>query len=248
MSIRGARGRGNIRATRGTRGQRRGRGQTRREVEGPADFAAVVVPTDGDNERAQQVLQNIVNNIPISQEHQELLHEEAMEVMEESQQENSASPICVAPAQTSTQPSLPGDPIPLFTILSWRAQWRRAFFTDWRWAKDKKNKDAMQIWARCKTGKCAGKNPPYYYSGSSKSFTNFEKHLNSAHPTKYEEFSKSSKKDESQTTVLEFIDRPVVTSKARQKRLDTGFTLAVAIDNIPPNIVRRPNFRKWIHV
>lgn len=82
--------------------------------------------TDGDNETTQNVLKNMVNNIPISQEHQELLDEEAMELMEESrQQENSASSaICRAPAQTLTPQIPPGDPIPLLKIQSWRAHWR----------------------------------------------------------------------------------------------------------------------------
>jgi len=237
--IRGSRGRG----TRGKRGRGRGRGQSQQVVD-EDEVAADPAPATVDTEAAQNALMNHVNSIPITQELQDRLDEEAME----GGGQESTTPILPIQAQPFTPP---GDPIPLFTIQCWRAAWRRQFFTDWRWAKDKSKKDVMKVWARCKTGKCADKNPPYYYSGASKSFTNFEKHLQSAHQEKYEAYLKKKTKkeeDESQPSVADLVGRPVVTSKARQQRLDSGFALVVAIDNLAPNIARRPNFRNWIHV
>lgn len=109
----------------------------------------------------------------------------------------------------------------------------------------------MKVWARCKTGKCAARNPPYYYSGAANAFTNFEKHLESSHQEKYKAFLQTKNKkdqDDNQQSIVNFVDLPVVTSKARQQRLDSGFALVVATDNLAPNIARRPNFRNWIHV
>jgi hypothetical protein len=57
----------------------------------------------------------------------------------------------------------PGNPIPIFNVQSWKAKWRRDFFTDWRWAEKKKG-TGHQVWDRCKTGKCQTNKKAHYYA------------------------------------------------------------------------------------
>lgn len=127
-------------------------------------------------ETEEQNLLHIVNEIPISDAQQELLDDEreegddyeVMHVTDDDTTINAAEPL-----------PPPGNPIPTFTVQSWKAKWRRDFFTDWRWAKKKKGtgQSGHRVWARCKTGKCETNKKPHYYSGELTSFSNFEKHL-----------------------------------------------------------------------
>nr|CAH0112994.1 unnamed protein product [Daphnia galeata] len=175
-------------------------------------------------ETEEQNLLHIVNEIPISDAQQELLDDEreegddyeVMHVTDDDTKINTAEP-----------PPPPGNPIPTFTEQSWKAKWRRDFFTDWR---------------KCETNK-----KPHYYSGELTSFSNFEKHLNSCH---YEEYSKHEKRksenDPSQPSLHKFQQSRTMT-KDRQKKIDLDLGYTVAIDNIPINILRQPRFRRWIH-
>jgi hypothetical protein len=68
----------------------------------------------------------------------------------------------------------PGNPIPIFTVQTWKSKWRRDFFIDWRWAAKKKG-TGHQVWARCKTGKCQTNKRPHYYVGELTSLSNIQK-------------------------------------------------------------------------
>ncbi|KZS05053.1 Uncharacterized protein APZ42_031857 [Daphnia magna] len=180
-------------------------------------------------------LHDIVDAIDISETQQHLIDEEDTDVAEETSEEVEADMLRKDP---------PGEPIPAFTIQSWKASWRRAFFTDWRWSKRKEGE--AQVWARCKTGQCQMKTNPHYYAGGKSSFTNFEKHLNSCHKEEYKQYNPVSSKDLNQPSLLSFNVQPTKTTKQRQIKLDTELALKFAVDNIPLNILRRPRFRQWV--
>lgn len=115
-------------------------------------------------------LHDIADGIDVSETQQQLIDEEYTDVAEETSEEVEAD---------MPRKDPPGELMPAFTIQSWKASWRRAFFTDWRWSQRKKGE--AQVWARCKTGQCQMKTKPHYYAGGTSSFTNFEKYLNSCH-------------------------------------------------------------------
>ena len=194
-------------------------------------------------ETVEQNLLHIVNDIPISNAQQEFWDEEREERDDESMDDTDNHTTINA---TEPLPP-PGNPIPKFTVQSWKAKSRRDLFADWRWA-EKKKCTGHQVWARCKTGKCQTNKKPHYYSGELTSFSNFEKHLNSCH---YEEYSKYEKRksenDPSQPSLHKFQQFRTMT-KDRQKKIDVDLGYTVAIDNIPLNILRRPRFRRWVHV
>lgn len=237
----------------GGKGRRRGRGRPR----GSARL----------NQRGQTVvdarLQNIVDGIDISETQRQLLEEEADD-HQQSLDEATATHEDEASEETSEvveedmsrssaflgpRKDPPGEPIPQFTIQSWKASWRRAFFTDWRWSPKRKEGEA-QVWARCNTGECKTKTKPHYYAGGTSSFTNFEKNLISCHNEEYKQYNPvlSMSKDPSQPSLLSFNVHSVKTKKQRQIKLDTELAFSIAVDNIPLNILRRPRFRQWVEV
>lgn len=183
----GFRGRGRPRGTRararGPRGLGRGRMAQQRTV---AEIVEDIVDVPSD---AQQQL--------LDEEAEMLLDESnasTVDISDEPSDESAIHPHPTHPAMPESVPSAPpGEPIPKFTVLSWKATWRNHFFTDWRWAPG--NSKNQHVWARCKTGECT-KNT-HYYSGGTTSFSNFEKHLNSHHKTLYEAFQKSQKSTQS---------------------------------------------------
>jgi hypothetical protein len=122
-------------------------------------------------------LREVVNDIPISDTQRELLDEEreeggdneVMDVTDDDTTIDAAEPLLP-----------PGNSIPKFTMQSWKSEWRRHFFSDWRW-EEKKKGSGHQVWARCNTEKCQTIKKPHYYSGELTSFSNFEKHLKGCH-------------------------------------------------------------------
>ncbi len=107
------------------------------------------------NQRGQTVidarLQNIVDGIDVSETQRQLLEEEA-----DDNQQSLDEAIATHEATEETSEVVeadmprkdpPGEPIPQFTIQSWKASWRRAFFTDWRWSPKRKEGEAVKL--RC---------------------------------------------------------------------------------------------------
>jgi hypothetical protein len=128
-------------------------------------------------ETGEENLVAIVNNISISDAQEQLLDEEMEERYDEAMDNTGNHTITI----NYTEPlPPPGNSIPIFTVQSWKAKWRKDFFTDWCWAEKKKG-SADQVGARCKTGKCQTNKKPHYYAGELTSFSNFEKHRNSCH-------------------------------------------------------------------
>ena len=119
------------------------------------------------NQRGQTAvdtrLQNIVDGIDVSETQRQLLEEEA----DDHQQSSEETEDTEVTEETSEvveadmpRKDPPGEPIPQFTIQSWKASWRRAFFTDWRWSPKRKEGE-VQVWARCNTGQCQTKTKPH---------------------------------------------------------------------------------------
>lgn len=218
----------------------------------------------GSTQTPTQRLHQIVQGIPVSEARQRQLDEEEddtssdeIDLGEEGGSEGESVPASTsstptqgdAPTSAPTPP--PGEPIPIFTVQSWNAPWRRLFFTDWRWAPKKPPKKGYYVWARCKTGQCDNKRVHHYYAGDKYSFTNFVKHLNAVHTAEYEKFLKgqSKQKDPNQHTLQDFPQfRNSSMTKQRQHQLDIDLAFTLAVDNIPFHILCRPRFRHWIHV
>ena len=206
------------------------------------------------NQRGQTAvdtrLQNIVDGIDVSETQRQLLEEEAddhqqsSEETEDTEVTEETSEVVEADMRRKDPP---GEPIPQFTIQSWKASWRRAFFTDWRWSPKRKEGEA-QVWARCNTGQCQTKTKPHYYAGGTSSFTNFEKHLISCHNEEYKQYNPVLSKDPSQPSLSSFNVHSIKTKKQRQIKLDTELAFSIAVDNIPLNILRTPRFRQWVEV
>lgn len=202
-------------------------------------------------QQQQAAVQRIVDGIPHDNNpiQQELLNEEVqMEAVESDVSEYQEGETDQPTHPVEPRPP-PGEPIPIFTQQCWKASWRRKFFTDWRWALNPENNNNNFVWARCNTGDCRRKTR--YYKGGSTSFTNFEKHLKSAHKQLYEAFERqqaSSSQDPKQPKLHQFAGQPMTLTKLRQKKLDTDLAFCLVIDNIPLNVLRRHRFRKWIHV
>ncbi|EFX81327.1 hypothetical protein DAPPUDRAFT_102318 [Daphnia pulex] len=124
----------------GGKGRRRGRGRP------PRGSARL-------NQRGKTVidarLQNIVDGIDVSETQRQLLEEEA-----DDHQQSLDEAIATHEATEETSEVVeadmprkdpPGEPIPQFTIQSWKASWRRAFFTDWRWSPKRKEGEAVKL-------------------------------------------------------------------------------------------------------
>ena len=154
-----------------------GKGQPRGRPRGSAQL----------NQRRQTLvdarLQNIVNGIDVSETRRQLLDEEEddhQQSLDEADDTEVAEETSEVVEADMSRKDPPGEPIPPFTIQSWKASWRREYFTDWRWFPKRKEGEA-QVLACCNTGQCKTKTKPYYYAGGTFSFTNFEKHLISFH-------------------------------------------------------------------
>ncbi|EFX75526.1 hypothetical protein DAPPUDRAFT_107738 [Daphnia pulex] len=93
-------------------------------------------------EPGEENLIEILNNIPISHAQQQLLDEESgerdHEAMDDADNNTTVSNV------TEPLPP-PGNPIPIFNVQSWKAKWRRDFFTDWRWAEKKRKALAIKF-------------------------------------------------------------------------------------------------------
>ncbi|KAK4028077.1 hypothetical protein OUZ56_017257 [Daphnia magna] len=196
-------------------------------------------------EPGEENLIEIVNEIPISHAQQQLLDEEREERDDEAIMDDAENNTTVSKATEPLPP--PGNPIPIFTVQSWKSKWRRDFFTDWRWA-EKKKCTGHQVWARCKTGKCQTNKKPHYYVGELTSFSNFEKHLSLCHSEEYSKYKKlKSVNDSSSSQATLHTFQQFRMTKDQQKKIDLDLGYAVAKDNIPINILQRPSFRQWIH-
>lgn len=98
-------------------------------------------------ETVEENFRQLVNDIPISDAQQELLDEEG----EDGGDDEAMGLTDDETTPTAAEPSPPpGYAIPKFTVQSWKAKWRREFFSDWRWAEKKKG-NGHQVWARFKT-------------------------------------------------------------------------------------------------
>jgi hypothetical protein len=169
----------------------------------------------------------IVNNIPISDAQQQLLDEEREETQEREDEamddaDNDTTASIFSKATEPLPP--PGNPIPTFTVQTWKAKWRRDFFTDWRW-KEKKKGTGHQVWARCKTGKCRTNKKPHYYAGELTSFSNFEKHLNCSHYEVYIKYGKLksvNNSSSSQPTLHTFQQFRMTNDRQKKIDLDLG--------------------------
>ncbi|KZS02107.1 Uncharacterized protein APZ42_000990 [Daphnia magna] len=89
----------------------------------------------GSVQTREENLRQIVGQLPISDAHQELLDEEGAEGGSDDIVDLAEYEITSASAEPLPPP---GEPIPKFTVESWKAKWRRDFFSDWRWAAKKK--------------------------------------------------------------------------------------------------------------
>ncbi|KAI9550068.1 hypothetical protein GHT06_001545 [Daphnia sinensis] len=89
----------------------------------------------GSVQTREENLRQIVGQFPITDAQQELLRSYFFrggydDIVDLTEYEMTS---------TSAEHSPPPDePIPKFTVESWKAKWRRDFFSDWRWAAKKK--------------------------------------------------------------------------------------------------------------
>lgn len=215
-------------------------------------------------DEAQARLERLVNDLPVNEELQRQLDEETVELELEFdsisgvEDEFSDSESSNTAQETVESKPPPGVPIPAFTISTWKASWRRIFFKDWRQEPNLADPSKTKVFAQCKTGECDRSNRQKYFRGGVSSFTNFVTHLNSHHREVWLEYkAKSGKETEVSLTrtanqqkqlTIERFSRPISLSKAQQLKLDSGLAYSIAIDNLPLNILRRPNFRKWVEV
>lgn len=229
----------------------RGRPRSRGRGRGGRSISRV---TDGQHfnpETPDEALHRIVQSIPVSQEQQDQLDEEEglMATEEESEVVEEVPAADEHPHSQSRplQKSPPGHPIPSFTVHSWKASWRRKFFTDWRF-------DAVQqrVWACCSIEGCEKTSRRHYFAGGMTSFTNFTRHLSSAHSDLWKEYTSTNQKtlfeESRQQSIQSFLRSPVNLPPNQQKELDIDLAYSLAIDNIPLNVLRRQRFRKWVNV